>query len=244
VPTVNYDSIGNPSGPDYTWATLSCQGYALTDDQEIGLPVNFRENFVQKYFNSAIIRHDDGDRPADRQRARDVIKYERRDAGTHLEEYDKITITDRAGIPGWRERPRVRLLEDPQAVELVNIFLRLVPPGRRRPVGTFSVNLFRTFTDVVTKPHRDEEEFVFLYVLDRRGEGAETYLYRPDDVTPDGMPTAEPVLRRQLNPGEILIFDDARFKHGPTPLQASSDGTAMRDALVCTVDYPETYLNA
>ena len=133
----------------------------------------------------------------------------------------RIAITDRAGIPGRREHSRVRLLEDPQAEQFVRTLLSLVPPVQRKPTGTFGVNLFRTFTDVVTKPHRDNEELIILYVLDRQGEGAESYLYRPDDVTPEGKAIGDPVLKRQLNPGDIIIFDDARFMHGATPLEVS-----------------------
>jgi hypothetical protein len=119
-----------------------------------------------------------------------------------------------------------------------------VPPHRREPDGTFGVNLFRTFTDVVTKPHRDHEPFCVFYLLNRVGDGAETYLYRPDDVTGQNKPTAKPVFTHQLNPGEIIIFKGELFKHGATPLEPPHGGTAMRDALICTVDHPETYLGA
>jgi hypothetical protein len=104
------------------------------------------------------------------------------------------------------------------------------------------VNLLRTFTNVVTRPHHDEEEFIIIYVLGRTGGGAETYLYNPDDVPAIGEPIAPPVLRRQLNPGDIMIFEDRLFKHGATRLEDPLNGTAIRDALVCTVDHPETYL--
>ena len=104
------------------------------------------------------------------------------------------------------------------------------------------MNLFRTFTNVVTKPHHDNEEFIILYVLDRIGEGAETYLYAPADVTDGGEIKGEPVLRQQLNPGDIIIFEDKLFKHGATPLIDPPGGIARRDALVCTVDY-RSYLS-
>ena len=81
-------------------------------------------------------------------------------------------------------------------------------------------------------------------MLDRIGEGAETYLYAPADVTDDGEVKAPPVLRQQLNPGDIIIFEDKMFKHGATPLIKPVDGTARRDVLVCTVDYRDTYLAA
>jgi 2OG-Fe dioxygenase len=240
---VSDDPNGKPD-PEHVWAALSRQGYALTSEDEIGLPEKFRENFVQTYFTDAYIRHDPGDWPVDRKRARDVVRYWWRDGGLRLEEHDTIALTDRAGIPGRREHSRVRLLEDPQAKEFVSTLLRLVPPLQRKATGTFGVNLFRTFSDVVTKPHRDNEELIILYVLDRQGEGAESYLYDPDDVTAEGEVIGDPVLRRQLNPGDIMIFDDARFRHGATPLQALPGGAPRRDVLVCTVDSPDTYLTA
>ena len=238
------DPNGKKPDLDHVWAAFASQGYVLTSEDEVGLPEKFRENFVQTYFTDAHIRHDPGDRPVDRKRARDVIRYWWRDDDLSLVEHRTIAITDRAGIPGRRVHSRVRLLDDPQAKEFVQTLLRLTPPGRRRATGTFGINLFRTFTDVVTKPHHDNEELIILYVLDRHGDGAESYLYNPEDVTPEGEPTAKPVLKRQLNPGDIMIFDDARFKHGATKLVALPDGTSMRDVLVCTVDRPDTYLTA
>jgi hypothetical protein len=238
---VSVESVRTAPGIDDARAVLGGQGYVLTKDVAIGLPEDFRSNFRQMYFNDEIIRHDEGDLPVDRQRARDVIRYEWRDDGLYLEEYDKITITDRADIPGPREHSRVMLLEDPQARALVVKLLSLVPPERRQAKGTVGINLFRTFTNVVTKPHRDNEDFVALYVLGRIGDGAETLLYNPGDVSPDGKPTADPVLRHQLDPGEIVIFDDERFMHDATALEPPLGGTAMRDVLVCTVDDKRTY---
>jgi hypothetical protein len=234
-------------GLDFVWSDLISHGYALTEEASIGLPEKFRENFHQTYFNDFTLRHDNGDWPVDRERARDVVRYGW-SADKHrlvsLSEHDTITITDRAGIPGKRDHARVMLLEDQQAEDLVRTFLEFVPLERRQPDGTFGVNLFRTFTDVVTVPHHDNEQFIIIYMLDRAGDGAETYLYRPDDVTDEGKPTADPVLRRQLNPGDIIIFEDERFKHGATPIEPPPGGIARRDVLVCTVDNRDTYLAA
>lgn len=226
------------------WLALEDQGYAVTNDRSIGLPEKFRQNFSDTYFNELTLRHDEGDWPVDRLRARDVIHYEWYDDHADLQRHDVITIIDRAGIPGKREHARVEILKDSEAENLVRALLELVPPKRRRPRGTFGVNLFRTFTNVVTTPHHDNEEFIILYVVDRVGDGAETYLYRPGDVAEDGQPISQPVLRRQLNPGDIIIFEDKRFKHGATPLVKTDGGQARRDALVCTVDYTSTYLEA
>jgi hypothetical protein len=240
---VSDDPNGKNPDLEHVWSALTGQGYALTSEDEIGLPEKFRENFVQTYFTEDHIRHDPGDWPVDRKRARDVVRYWWRDDDLSLREHKTIAITDRAGIPGRRVHSRVRLLEDEQAEEFIRTLLSLVPPSRRRRTGTFGVNLFRTFTDVVTKPHHDNEELIILYVLDRQGEGAESYLYCPEDVTPEGEPTGKPVLERQLNPGDIIMFDDARFMHGATRLEPLPDGTSMRDVLVCTVDYGDTYLS-
>jgi hypothetical protein len=231
-----------PVGVDDVWATLSKDHYALLDDKMIGLPNTFRKSFLNRYFNDQTLRHDEGDWPVDRKRARDVVEYQWRDGRLHLREYDRITLTDRAGIPGKREHSRVQLLDHPEAEKLVRALLSLVPPDRRQAQGTFGINLFRTFTNVVTEPHHDDEQFILLYVLDRIGDGAESYLYDPDDVTDIGKPIAEPLVRHQLNPGQILIFEDKCFKHGATPLEPLPDGTAQRDVLVCTVDYQGSYL--
>jgi hypothetical protein len=228
------------------WSDLTSHGYALTEEASIGFSGKFRENFRRAYFNDQVLRHDAGDWPVDRKRARDVIRYQwgLESRQLDLAEHETITITDRAGIPGKREHARVMLLNDPQAERLIRSFLTLVPPAQREVDGTLGVNLFRTFTDVVTTPHHDLEKFVIIYMLDRMGDGAESYLYNPDDVNSQGAPTAGPVFKYQLNPGEILIFRDDLFKHGATPVEAPPGGTARRDVLVCTVDNKETYLAA
>jgi 2OG-Fe dioxygenase len=242
VPTVSDDAT--PTCLDDTWSDLIRKGYAITSDEALGLPEKFRTNFGQTYFNDQVLEDDLGGKPPGRKRARDVIRYQWRDGGLHVQEHEKITIKDRDGRPGEREHTRVPLLNDPQAEELIRTLLGLVPPPQRQADGTFGVNLFRTVKDVVTSPHHDREELCVIYVLDRVGGGAETRLYRPDDVPDQGEPTADPVLRHQLNPGEIIIFKDELFKHSTTPLEPSSGESARRDVVVCTVDHRKTYLAA
>src|SRR6516165_9330543 len=166
-------SRATSTGLDHAWSAIAGQGYALTNDEKIGLPNNFRPIFLRRYFNDRVLHHDEGDWPIDRLRARDVIQYRWRDDRLDLREYDKITITDRADIPGKRDHSRIWVLDDPKARKMVHTFISLVPPDRRQSGGTFGINLFRTFTNVVTKPHHDEEQFVILYVLNRIGGGAE-----------------------------------------------------------------------
>jgi 2OG-Fe dioxygenase len=233
-----------PAGIGSVWAALEDPGYLVTSVRDVGLPEKICENLAEAYFTEALLRHDEGDWPVDRLRARDVVRYQWHDDDkVSLWEHDTITITNRAEIPGKRDHSRIEILEDPQAEELICALLGLIPPGKRQPEGTFGVNLFRTFTNVVTKPHHDNEEYIIIYVLNRIGGGAESYLYRPEDVLDTGEPIQDPVFRYQLGPGEILIFADKRFKHGATPLEAQPGGQAMRDALVCTVDYRHTYLD-
>lgn len=217
-------------------------GYALTTEQGIGLPPMCGRNLREAYFEGGQLRCDKGDQPPDRERARDVVRYERKDGELALEEYETIAIRDRSGITGERIHKRIHVLQDGRFRELVETFLSLVPEDRRQLQGTFGINLFRTHTDVVTKPHRDEEEFIILYVLGREGNGAESYLYRHDKKKMGSTEDGDLVLRQQLNAGDLLIFDDKQFKHGATPLTPPLSGQATRDVIVCTVDYPTTYL--
>jgi hypothetical protein len=217
-------------------------GFALTTEWDIGLPPKCGKNLRQTYFDGGQLRHDKGDRPYDRERARDVILYEWNHGKLTLKEYETIAIWDRSDIKGKRIHKRIELLHDRQARDLIETFLSLVPEDRRRRRGTFGVNLFRTHTDVVSKPHQDEEEFIFLYVLDREGDGAESYLYKYDKETMGAKEVGEQVLRKQLNPGDLMIFEDRQFKHGATPLTPPPGSRAKRDVLVCTVDFPTTYL--
>ncbi len=217
-------------------------GYALTTEWDIGLPVKCAKNLQGTYFDGGWLRHDEGDRPHDRERARDVILYEWNDEELTLEEYKNIAIWNRSDIKGERIHKRIELLQDRHARELIETFLSLVPEDRRQRRGTFGINMFRTHTDVVSKPHQDKEEFIILYVLGREGDGAESYLYKYDEQEMGAGEVGEQVLRKQLNAGDLLIFEDSKFKHGATPLIPPPGGRATRDVLVCTVDCPTTYL--
>ncbi len=94
-------------------------GFALTTEWDIGLPPKCGRNLQQSYFDGGQLRHDEGDRPHDRERARDVIYYEWNDGELTLQEYETIAIWDRSEIEGERIHTRIELLQDPQAEELI-----------------------------------------------------------------------------------------------------------------------------
>jgi 2OG-Fe dioxygenase len=214
---------------------LDTDGYLVVSDDELGLPgARLREHLLRTYFTPDVLRRYPGDIPADRERARDVVEYAWDGETPVLTEHAEIAIEDRGGRPGRREYARTPVAHDPLFAAWIRAALGLIPAGRRRRRGTFGVNIFRTFTNVVTRPHADGEEFVFVYVVDRAGTGAETALFRPE--APD---TA--VHTQRLEPGQLIVFEDARFLHTASPLIAPEGGHARRDALVCTVDYPQTY---
>jgi hypothetical protein len=235
-------NLTQPFGIAQVHEAITEKGYAVTSQQEIGLAEKCGSELLAKYFNSGALRRDQGDFPVDRERARDVILYEWHGSELKLEEYDCITIHDRSGIKGDREHKRIELLDDPMARQLIETFIRLVPEDRRQSRGTFGVNLFRTHTDVVTKPHQDDEEFIILHVLGRSGDGAVSYLYDIKEYVPDVPEKTGAALWQQLDPGDLMIFDDALFKHGATDLIPPRGQRATRDVLVCTIDYPSTYL--
>lgn len=214
------------------WQRLDDRGYAILRDTDIGLCEHLRTHFCTNYFDVEL-EADNVEVHKDRDRARDVVMYEWQDDAIGLTEYPTVAIANRSGYVGTRDHRRVRLLADRVAADWLVTMLCLVPPHRRQRRGTFGVNFFRTRSTIVSGPHRDDEELCLVYVVDKAGDGAETRLHRPDNQ--------EIELRHVLNSGEILIFDDARYLHDVTPLLPNDTGPCKRDAIVCTVNYNDTY---
>src|SRR5262249_41151233 len=144
-----------------------------------------------------------------------------------------IAIECRGGHPGRREFDRVEVLYDQILAHWASGALHLVPKSARQPSGTLGINFFRTFTNVVTKPHPDGEEYINVYVVGKAGGGAQTQLYELD--------TENIVFKSELQPGELIIFRDSVFQHNATPLLGSDNQSPQRDAMVCTINYPGTY---
>lgn len=212
---------------------LDHDGYMLAADRELGLPDGLRAHIHRTYFNKRYLRTYDFDIPSDRERARDVIRYEWDVDHVTLAEHDTVAIEGRGDQPWRRDFERVELLADPLFTSWIATVLSLVPEQHRHARGTFGVNLFRTHTDVVTKSHQDGEEYILIYVLERVGSGAESVLYRGDSTTI--------AHHSRLEPGDMIMFRDADFFHTATPLVPPAEGPAHRDVLVCTVNYPHTY---
>ncbi|PXY35036.1 hypothetical protein BAY59_06095 [Prauserella coralliicola] len=214
---------------------LSTDGYVVLSESEFGFSAEDRAHLHRAFFHSGVLRRYEKDLPVDRERARDVVRFEWAGTELRLSEHDTITIENRGERPEAREYGRVEVLADGLFETWIRKALALLPEHWRDPRGTFGVNLFRTFTNVVTKPHQDGERFIFIYVVDKVGHGAETWLYGP------GEDDHEPIFRGTLSPGDLMVFEDARFRHTVTPLENPPGGAARRDALVCTVNYAHTY---
>jgi hypothetical protein len=214
------------------WDELLNNGFSIVKDGDM-LVANescFRSHMLYHYFNNSVVRPHSFDVPADRERARDVLKYTWQGTTSFLLEEAEST---KYNEPEVREYSRFFVLNDISLLTWVSSVLKLVPPKRRRISGTFGINLLRTHTNVVSGPHQDNEEFVIVYVVAREGAGAVTTLYNLA-TAPNNPNTEDAVCRIQLQPGELLIFQDASFLHDVSPLEPGGH----RDAIVCTVDYP------
>ncbi len=224
IPVIGQDNLRT------AWNDMLADGFHLGDERELGLTADFRREFHAAFFTPDIVRRYDGDIPADRERAREVIRYDwASEDEVELASHHTVAI-DRAGREGPRDFDRIDLLSHPGFREWTTGMLSRVPQQHRLSKGTFGVNLFRTRTKVVTGPHQDHERFIVIYVLDKAGDGAETSLH---DIADESI-----VAKTVLQPGDFVIFDDTRFKHSASPLVGVD---ARRDVLVCTVNYAGTY---
>lgn len=145
--------------------------------------------------------------------ARDVIEYDR-DTG-RTREAGSI-----AHVDGTADFSRFRLLDCQLRVRLIAAELLIAIPGElQRRAGRMSADYFRYGPGAGTPPHQDQfGDLVFIWVLARSGEGAESFLQ-----TLDG----RDVLRAPLAPGTVLAFCDDLFLHGVTSLASGG-----RDALI------------
>ena len=213
---------------------LEVDGYSIVPDCAVGVCDEDRLRISQEYFETGAL---EADLPAihpDRRRSRDVLRYYRQSAHIKISENPTVTIVNRSGHSAPRTPRRVRTVFDGTLRRMVESMLDCIPAERQHESGTFGLNFFQTRTNVVSKPHRDDEDFCIVYVLAICGSGAETSLFDIDNPN-------RVVLRHSLKAGEILIFDDKRFLHYTSPIEGSQ--SRYRNALICTVDNHDTYFD-
>ncbi|MET0284772.1 MAG: 2OG-Fe dioxygenase family protein [Polyangiales bacterium] len=210
---------------------LRRDGYVVVPEQPLGLGSEFRRAVVERYFGA--LQRDLSEVHPDRGRLRAVFRYAMRDEQVELHEQACVDIANR-NHQGVRRYPRVELGGDPNMAGFVRGALALLPPEARPAHSTFSINFFRTRSAVTMGPHQDHERFIVVHVLRKLGAGANTLLY-------DAQDQERVVARICLQEGDTMVFEDRRFLHHVTPLVSHGGGPCERDALVCTVDHPETY---
>jgi len=209
---------------------LERDGYVVVPEHELGLASDFRRQLLARYFRA--MQRDQACVHADRERLRAVFRYDARDDAISLTEQSCVDIVNR-NHDGVRSYPRVALGGDESVRAFVRTSLQLLPSARRPAHSTFSINLFRTRSAVTMGPHQDHERYVVVHLLRKVGRGAHTVLYDVADP-------ARELTRFCLAEGDTLLLDDSRFLHHVTEL-VSEGAPCVRDALVCTVDHPDTY---
>jgi 2OG-Fe dioxygenase len=202
--------------------------FLVLSEDDIGCN-GFHHAVETHLYDPAVTRIPDTGGPVpDRWRSKGMVMYERHGANVHFVN----TTAHRIGVPpAAREVAPLDWLAVPGAHYFTQRLLNLVPVNSTHDRGTFGVHAFRSFTNVVDNPHKDGFEWGITYVADLDATaGGESYL-----TTNAGTE----VLRRQLQPGEFVIYEDAKFWHGATPIAGGH-----RDALVIQIDAPEDHASA
>ncbi len=187
------------------------QGWALTSATEMGL-----DSAATRGALSPALATDP--RGPGKLHCRDVIRYER--GGPRL----MVAEAESVAHGGADDYSRCYLIADPAVPhglgDLVpRAVLQMVPAASRRKTGLLSADYFRYSPGAECPPHQDRfGDLVVIWVLAREGNGGENFLL-----------AGEEVFRRELAPGEMVIFRDEMFQHGVTAMRG--DG-AWRDALI------------
>jgi hypothetical protein len=230
--------------------------YAILTDQTLGVGPDFREHLLHSYFNTEMVRVHEGDVPRNRARAREAVyaAFLPEDglyitgqgaapirSGMYLARSPHTRVGERLQSNIDNQRPeysRIESLQDPKLTQFIVALHGLVPPEDRPTTSTMGINFFRTHTDVVAKPHQDEENYVFVYVVDKVGYGARTSLYAKDSW---GGFRSYPHASITLEPGMLIVFKDEAFQHMTSSIIPPKSGEARRDVIVCTANYASTH---
>lgn len=186
---------------------LLTRGWMVASARALGLP---DERDVIAALEPALVPDPRG---AGKLHARDVIDYDRRTGLTR--EADSV-----AHVDGTDDYSRFRLLDAELRIRMMAAeVLILVPPELRRDTGRLSADYFRYSPGTRSDAHQDRfGDLVFIWVLDRNGDGAESFLIGLD---------GRDVMRGPVSAGHLLIFRDEMFLHGVTELTSGH-----RDALI------------
>lgn len=185
---------------------LARQGWCLTTAAELGWPEPAE---VLAALSPALA---DDPRGPGKQHARDVIRFDYWKPA----EADSIAFTTADGTV-FDDYSRFRLLDHRFGPYVASTLLDLLQPVEVG-YGEVTADLFRYSAGAGSTAHRDGfGEYVVIWVLDRAGDGGESFLLQEDRT----------VFDQALEPGEVLVFRDELFLHGVKPM---SSGT--RDVLI------------
>jgi len=191
---------------------LSTAGWALTTGSRLGLS---RENVGEIWRQKAA----QDPRAATKRHARDVISYQRTAGDVLTAEEDSIAFTTEQGEV-IDDFSRVWSLNGWWGRRVASLFLRMVPPSEAWEAGYASADYFMYSPGTEVGPHQDKfGRYVMIWCTERSGdvEGGVSTLDGPHGS----------YLRTPLITDQILIFNDERFLHGFTRLEAGT-----REALI------------
>jgi len=191
---------------------LSTQGWSAV------LPSPLGHATVQGAFAPALVADPRG---AGKKHARDVVAYDWTPEGSGQLAWPLLRECESAAHGSVDDFSRFHLLDCGPADVAARTVLTMIPPELRRASGRMSADYFHYGRGSGCEAHQDKfGDFVIIWVLDRDGEGGESFLAGLD---------GREVFRRALRPGEMLLFRDDMFYHGVEPMRGT---VAFRDALI------------
>lgn len=191
---------------------LSKAGWAMTTGARFGLS---RETVGVQWRAHA----QEDPRGPQKRHARDVISYQRTGSDVLTAEEESIAHTTEAGVV-VDDFARFWMLDGYWGRKVASLFLSLVPPSDAWEAGSASADYFVYSPGVVVGPHQDKFGRYVMIWCTERSEDAEGGVSTLSGVQGE-------VLRAWLKPDDILIFNDAKFVHGMTLLEAGT-----REALI------------
>lgn len=198
--------------------------YISLGELELDISLHNKKDFVKSYYSD--LERDMKDVHANRDRARDVLRYSRMNDELVFSSEEKISLVNK-NYAGTREYKRIVLIDHPLCRLLAKIFLTIIPKNEQKPQGLLGINLFRTYGVITETRHKDEVDYVLIYCLNVNGKGAMTQLTKDKE--------GKMLLKETfLHAGDIFIFKDEPFYHFTTPL-IKTDANPVRDVIIMTI---------